>query len=77
MTVNSLVSHVYLKASLFGQATQVDCSLAPGTSLPGPVPALPVPAHMTDLPMYLLQAPAGVYSYLRGGKERIPLLFPW
>ena len=32
------------------------------------------PTHMTDVPMYLPQAPAGDCSYQRGGEGRAPLL---
>ena len=32
------------------------------------------PTHMTDLPMYLPQVPAGDCSYQSGGEGRAPLL---
>ena len=32
------------------------------------------PIHMTDLPTYLPQAPAGDCSHQRGGEGRAPLL---
>ena len=34
------------------------------------------PTHMTDLLIYLLQAPAGDFSYQMGGEGCTPLPFP-